>query len=364
MSSRRESLAASKIPRKSITSKLGQRVSISKNELTRRSSAAKNILQSNEPVKSNIPTVRSSKKVHKEKVVKEAVEIPVEKVDEVIVKEKPTFTMIPPTANEAESTEILMNAINLIYEENMPENKVQFFTNYAQAMLKFSQSSQLLSISSTCMTALFQEKFEAVPSEVLAEVLSLCFSINCGDIFLEGEDSFEAQESIKGFINQSIENTPVKTLVKSICSIIQQSSGNKLQFILDSLKESDNLKSAAEIELRAISDVLSSFHPEITLPEFLPEPSIPDVSDITKIKGQSNENVSVEESIARLLNEEVVGDELLRLVANSKDGKFEEFPASIRVVLHAAWNEASPCPNEEELLEQAQFFLDTHQSSE
>lgn len=268
---------------------------------------------------------------------------------------KPSFRTIPPTSDEEQTIEIFMGAIDLMSDSVMPENQSEIIRNYAQTMLRFSQSSQILNIAATCLTAFFQEQNENIKPEVLAEVLSLCFSISCGDIFLEGDDSFEAQESIKGLMELSIQNTPTKTLLKSFCSIIQQSSGNKLLFVLDTMKSTDNIITAEKAELQNISDVLFSFHPNLTIPEFLPQPSTPDVESIVSL--DTAESISVEESVKRLLDEETVCDEIIRIVNNSKDGNFDGYPEYLRSTLAAAWNEASPVPDVDELIEEAKIIL-------
>lgn len=265
---------------------------------------------------------------------------------------KPSFKAIPPTANEEEAIEIFMGAIDLMSDSVMPENQSEIIRSYAQTMLKFSQSPQLLNIAGTCLTAFFQEKNDQIQPEVLSEVLSLCFSISCGDIFLEGEDSFEAQESIKGFIELSMQNTETKILIKSLCSVIQQSSGNKLNFILDTMKNSENINSE---DLQPITDIMVSFHPNTKIPEFLPQSSAPAVEEI--VKQESFEEITVEESVRRLLNEETVCDEIIRIVNSSQNGNFDDYPEYLRSTLSAAWNEASPVPDIDELIEEAKVIL-------
>ena len=238
------------------------------------------------------------------------------------------FKFIPENATEEEVDQCLGRFIALFDDDVYPQEKGDYIANITKSMIRYQTSSQILLLTATCINILIKELKDELPTpEIVTEYLSLCFSISSGEIFLEGEDSFEAQEAIKELIHDTMELNH-GYMADIFSGLVAMSNGDKLNAILEEIKEySIHNESVTKDDIKLISNAFYSFHPQMETPSFLEKPVQID-----------NTLDKMQESIQRLLNEETIFEEIDSIVSQSKDGNFDKYPSYLRPMLYTAWS--------------------------
>lgn len=246
------------------------------------------------------------------------------------------FKPIPKDATEKEICKCFNDYIELLGDDILPSSLEDAMTSVTQALLRNKESSSVLLFGSICLE-LFTDAIDGKnhpPLEVVEAYLSLFFSIQSGEMFLTGEDSTEAQTEIESLLTMTFKKLNVHFLVDVISGLIATSQGEKLLTILerfeDLVKYNENV---TQKDIAAVSNVFHAFHPTMKLPDFLSEPD-----------SLQNPMKDIQQSIDKLLNSDDVFKEIDRIVANSKDGNFNQYPSYLVPALEAVY---SFDPNEE-----------------
>ena len=152
-----------------------------------------------------------------------------------------SFINLKDNFDENSAIESLNKFIDKIEDNSQPEDFLEFIKNIIDIMIRFPTSSIILERSTNCLIFVLNDCPNLpIPADILTECLLLCYSIQSSEIFLSGDLCFEAQESIKQFLEISFINVNSIQLINTYCALISQSNGNKLETIITFLN--DNLK--------------------------------------------------------------------------------------------------------------------------
>ena len=240
-------------------------------------------------------------------------------------EKKEKFVSISENANEEIAIEMLGKYVETLEDNGQPSDIIDFIRNITSVMMKFKDSAMILERSASCIESVIPFCSD-VPLDSLFQDLSICFSILSEEMFLNGEMSFMAVESIEKLTKTIFNSVNPKILLSALASVVAQADGIKLQRVLQYIDQyvANPPDTFTDDMLSEIYENMEIFHPSIQYSFSNIGPNI----DIIE---------NYERSINRLCNPETIFEELDKIISESPDGNFKTYPSYLRPILQSAF---------------------------
>lgn len=235
-------------------------------------------------------------------------------------KQQEKFVEISESADINIALKLLGSYVDTLEDNGQPSDLIDFIKNIASVMIRFGDSAEVLEKAASCVESVIPFCAE-LPVEIVFNCLSLSFTILSGEVFLNGEHSFEAVESLQSLINAIFTNVSPAVLIPSVSSLIAQSQNSKLEMVINHFDQyckahPDNLDSDL---IEQIQESIDIFHPELKETD-----ACADIDDM-------------EQQLIRLNDPETILDEVKSIVTQSIDGNFDSYPSYLIPLLQISW---------------------------
>lgn len=235
------------------------------------------------------------------------------------------------SANKAEDAiiEDLKKCIDLFDSNFTPSKAHKMLIDCTRVMSSFPANTviiQILCLLIECLLMMIPT--EELCYEVVAEYTANLFSVYSGEISLEGPEAEAAQDSVKNLIDTTF-TLPLSILSNILSTIfLRSASDKKIKLILESLSEKITREGISKDDkyLIVISDLIYSQKPNYEIPSFLPQAT----ASLAREK-------ECKRTLNSILNTNRSIENIRRIVSQSQDGSFKEYPTYLRVILKATW---------------------------
>ena len=182
------------------------------------------------------------------------------------LKEQNKFLPIQKNENEDSVIQSLTSYEEMLNNGEIPEDPLGFIQNIVQTMQNYSSFPSIFGKCTNCLmiSLSFCHNYS---TDLISEILDICFTILSGDQVLEGNDSFIAFESIELLTSYIFEQIPSDILMKSIPLLISIATESRLNLILIKVKEYISESNVTNEQIDDIIESIKKYHPNFSYKE-------------------------------------------------------------------------------------------------
>ncbi|KAK8837647.1 hypothetical protein M9Y10_036179 [Tritrichomonas musculus] len=240
----------------------------------------------------------------------------------------PTFATISEIATESVSNDMMTSFLSAFEAGEKPRDLISFISNIVQTMNRFARSAPILEKGSNLIKFSLNLLQPSPPIETVSQVINLCYSILSGELFLSGNDSFDALEAIQSLSNIIFEIIPSDVLLAAIAATIANSADSLLCLLMKKLSEyyQEHRNEINKRQLAEIASTLDAFHPD-----FKERPPFLNINF-----GLDEKLASMTESIEKLMNPDTLFEEMENVIKQDP-AILNDYPLYLRGFLQRAY---------------------------